>query len=112
MMNIDISVIIPVYAVEDYIEECLRSVMSQSIKNIEIIVINDHSPDKSQKIINRLKKEDERIRVIILKTNIGLGFVRNIGIDAARGRYVWFLDSDDFMENGNTGDTVYIDSLY
>ena len=92
-----VSVIIPVHAVEPYIEACLRSVQDQSLIEIEIITINDASPDQSQAVIDRLAAEDPRIRPVVLERNVGQGFARNIGLEMARGDYVWFLDSDDFM---------------
>jgi capsular polysaccharide export protein len=92
-----VSVIIPVHGVEAYIEECLRSVQTQTLREIEIITVNDASPDASQEIIDRLAARDPRIRPIVLRQNVGQGFARNKGLDEARGEYVWFLDSDDFL---------------
>ncbi|MEM6624977.1 MAG: glycosyltransferase [Pseudomonadota bacterium] len=92
-----VSVIIPVYGVEDYIEECLRSIQQQTLEDIEIITVNDCSPDLSQSVIDRLAAEDPRIRSIVLERNVGQGFARNIGLEAAKGDYIWFLDSDDYM---------------
>lgn len=94
-----VSVIIPVHGVERYIEECITSVQRQTLREIEIIPINDCSPDNSQQIIDRLAAEDLRIKPIILKENIGQGFARNKGIDAARGDFLWFIDGDDWMPN-------------
>lgn len=92
-----VSVIIPVYGVEKYVEECIASVQRQTLREIEIIPINDASPDGSQAIIDRLAAEDPRIRPIILSENIGQGFARNRGLEAARGEYIWFIDSDDWL---------------
>lgn len=92
-----VSVIIPVYGVEKYVEECIASVLRQTLRDIEIIPINDASPDGSQAIIDRLATTDPRIRPIVLSQNIGQGFARNRGLDTARGDYVWFLDSDDWL---------------
>lgn len=92
-----VSVIIPVHGVEPYIEACLRSVMAQTLAEIEIITVNDRSPDQSQAVIDLLAAEDARIRPIVLERNLGQGFARNIGLEEARGDYVWFLDADDFM---------------
>ena len=102
-----VSVIVPVYDVEAYIEPCLRSVQAQSLSDIEIITINDRSPDQSQAVIDRLAAEDPRIRPIVLEKNIGQGFARNIGLEAARGAFVWFLDSDDFMPSPDHLRQVY-----
>ena len=79
------SVIIPVYGVEAYIEECIASIQSQTLRNIEIIPVNDCSPDDSQDIIDQLAADDPRIRPIVLRQNVGQGFARNRAIDAARG---------------------------
>jgi glycosyltransferase involved in cell wall biosynthesis len=92
-----ISVIIPVYNVEDYLEGCLRSVMTQSLSEIEIICVNDGSPDDCQMILERLAAEDSRIR-IISKENGGLSSARNAGLRAATGEYIHFLDSDDHIQ--------------
>jgi glycosyltransferase involved in cell wall biosynthesis len=94
-----VSVIIPVHGVEKYIEECIRSVQRQSLREIEIIPVNDVSPDGSQAIIDRLAREDARIRPIVLDKNVGQGFARNKALDVARGDYVWFIDADDYMPN-------------
>lgn len=92
-----VSVVIPVHGTERYIEECISSVQRQSLRNIEIIPVNDASPDNSQAIIDRLASADARIHPIILSENVGQGFARNRGIDAARGEYLWFLDADDWL---------------
>ena len=89
-----ISVIIPVYNVEEYIEKCICSLIAQTIKEIEFLVINDGSTDNS---INLIKSfQDSRIR-IINQENLGLSEARNTGIKKARGRYVLFLDGDDYL---------------
>ncbi|WP_380054334.1 glycosyltransferase [Falsihalocynthiibacter sp. SS001] len=94
-----VSIIIPVYGVEDFIEECIASVQRQTLENIEIIPVNDCSPDGSQIIIDRLAAEDPRIKPLVLGKNIQLGMVRNRGIEAASGEYVWLLDGDDWLSN-------------
>ncbi|WP_371808332.1 glycosyltransferase [Ruegeria sp. HKCCD7251] len=94
-----VSVIIPVHGVEAYIEQCISSVQNQTLREIEIIPVNDCSPDSSQDIIDRLATEDERIRPIVLEKNVGQGFARNKAIEAARGEYIWFLDGDDWLED-------------
>ena len=92
-----VSVLIPVYNVESYLERCLDSILSQTLKNIEVICVNDGSTDNSLAILEKYKEKDKRI-VIISKENGGLPSARNAGIDAARGKYVGFVDSDDFIE--------------
>lgn len=95
-MNIDLSIIVPVYNVEDYIEECISSLLRIPIKNKEIIVINDGSTDSS--IDKVLKINSEHIKVINQK-NGGLSKARNTGIKNANGDYILFIDSDDFVIN-------------
>ncbi|MGH1369855.1 MAG: glycosyltransferase [Maritimibacter sp.] len=96
-----VSVIIPVHGVEKYIEQCIASVQNQTLREIEIIPVNDVSPDGSQAIIDRLAAEDPRIRPIILKENVKQGMARNIGLEAARGEYVWLLDGDDWFSHND-----------
>lgn len=93
-----ISVIIPVYKVEKYLHKCVSSVMSQSYKNLEIILIDDGSPDNCPKLCDDFALMDSRIKVIH-KTNGGLSSARNAGLDIATGDYIAFVDSDDWVEN-------------
>ena len=94
-----VSVIIPVYNVSDYLERCLESIINQSLRDIEIIIINDDSPDQlDDKICLKYSKMDRRIKYIKLEHNVGLGGVRNLGTDTAIGQYQWHIDSDDFIE--------------
>lgn len=95
--GIKVSVIIPVYNVEKYVRDSVRSIMNQSLKDIEIIIVNDGSSDKSFEIISELAEEDGRIQ-IISNPNQGLSIARNIGLYRAVGKYVYFFDSDDFLE--------------
>ncbi len=90
-----VSVIIPVYKVEKYLEKCVRSVMTQRFGNLEIILVDDGSPDRCGAICDALASEDSRIRVIHQK-NRGLSGARNAGIGPARGEFLCFLDSDDY----------------
>lgn len=92
--EIDISVIIPVYNTDKYLDKCLQSVVNQTFKNIEIIIIDDNSKDKSSVIIEKYKKQDHRIRSFNAK-NIGAGRCRNIGIKNSKANYITFVDSDD-----------------
>lgn len=91
-----ISFIIPMYNVEEYIEECIYSILFQSINDFEIIIINDGSTDNSLKKVELIK--DNRIKVITQK-NKGLSAARNVGIKVAKGEYIAFVDSDDFILN-------------
>lgn len=92
-----VSILIPVYNVEDYLEKCLDSVISQTLNNIEIICVDDGSTDGSARILKKYKKKDKRIK-IITKENGGLPSARNAGLEVARGKYIGFVDSDDFIE--------------
>lgn len=95
--NVQISVIIPVYKVENYLERCVRSVLSQSMRAIEIILVDDGSPDNCPILCDSFAKEDKRIRVIH-KLNGGLSSARNAGLQIAKGQYILFVDSDDWIE--------------
>ena len=92
-----VSVVVPIYNVELYLKECLDSILSQSLKSIEIICINDGSTDESLDIVNSYAKDDARI-IVIDRRNKGLGATRNEGLNMARGEYVFFMDSDDKLE--------------
>lgn len=95
--NILLSVVIPLYKAEPYIERCLQSVLQQSYRNLEIVVVNDGSPDRSAEIVRTYQKEDARIKLID-KKNEGAAIARNTGISACTGEYIHFLDSDDYVE--------------
>lgn len=97
MSKPQISVIIPVYNVEKYLERCVKSVTEQTFTDLEIILVDDGSTDGSKDICDRLAKEDARIRVIH-KENSGVSVARNTGIASAKGEYICFIDSDDFIE--------------
>lgn len=91
-----ISVIIPVYNVEKYLEACVQSVLTQEYKETEVILVDDGSTDNSGAICDRLQKENPEI-IVIHKQNAGLGLARNTGLEAATGEFVTFLDSDDIL---------------
>lgn len=93
-----ISVVIPVYNVEWYLEECLNSVVKQTYKNLEILCVDDCTQDNSVNIIKRFMEKDSRIKLICHRENLGLGGARNTGIRAASGKYIVFVDSDDVLE--------------
>lgn len=92
-----ISVIIPVYKVEDYLDECVASVASQTYKNLEIILVDDGSPDHCPRMCDAWAEKDSRIRVIH-KANGGLSDARNAGLEIASGDYIAFVDSDDYIQ--------------
>lgn len=96
-MEILVSAIIPVYNSEKYIKKCIDSLIKQTLKNIEIILINDGSSDDSLRILRQYEKGDERIVVIDQKNN-GPSSARNKGIDIAKGEYISFIDSDDWVD--------------
>ncbi|MBR5112832.1 MAG: glycosyltransferase family 2 protein [Clostridia bacterium] len=97
MSNKKISVIVPIYNVEQYIIECLDSIVNQSYKKLEIILVDDGSPDNCGKICDEYAKKDSRIKVIH-QENGGLSAARNAGLDVATGEYIGFVDSDDYIE--------------
>ena len=95
---VKVSVIIPVYNVEDYLKECLDSVLSQTLKDIEVICVDDCSTDDSLKILQEYANKDDRIKIIKNEKNSGQGFSRNEGIKKATGEYIGFVDSDDWVD--------------
>ncbi|WP_285815958.1 glycosyltransferase family 2 protein [Thomasclavelia cocleata] len=100
-----ISIIIPVYNVEKYLNRCVASVINQTYSNLEIILVDDGSTDSSYDLCKKLKKEDSRI-VVIHKENGGLSEARNTGISVSTGNYIFFLDSDDYIKE-NTIEVLY-----
>ncbi len=95
--DIKVSIILPVYNVENYLRQCLDSVINQTLKEIEIICVNDGSTDDSPLILDEYAKKDNRIR-IINKKNAGLGAARNTGMEYVKGEYIGFIDSDDYVD--------------
>lgn len=93
-----VSVIVPVYNVEDYLDKCLNSLVNQTLKNIEIIVVNDGSPDNSQAIIDKYTAQYPDFVKGYIKENGGLSDARNYGLQFATGEYIGFVDSDDYVE--------------
>jgi teichuronic acid biosynthesis glycosyltransferase TuaG len=100
-----VSVIIPVYNAEKYIEQTIHSVLNQTFQDFEIIVLNDGSKDSSGQIIRRLQQEDKRI-TYIPKSNSGVSDTRNMGISKASGKYLAFLDADDLWKPDNLGEKI------
>lgn len=103
-MEDKVSIIVPIYNMENYLEECIESIIEQSYKNIEIILINDGSTDKSEDICRKYQIKDYRIKVISSKNN-GVSSARNLGIEASTGKYISFIDPDD------TVDKKYIEEM-
>ena len=104
-MDCKISIIVPVYKVERYLENCIESIINQTFKDFELILVDDGSPDRCGLICDNYAKKDERIKVIH-KKNEGLSAARNSGIQIAKGEYIAFVDSDDCI-NKNMYETLY-----
>ena len=100
MDNSLVSIIIPIYNVEQYLDRCIKSVINQTYKNIEIILVDDGSTDKCPEICDQYAQKDNRI-VVIHKENGGLSSARNAGMKVLKGEYMLFVDSDDWIK-GNT----------
>ena len=100
-----ISIIVPIYNVEKYLEKCIKSILSQTYKNLEIILVDDGSPDKCGMICDKYKEIDDRI-IVIHQENKGLSGARNTGLKNANGKYVCFIDSDDYI-NEHMIETLY-----
>ena len=92
-----ISIIVPAYNCEDCLERCITSLSRQTYENIEIIIVNDGSTDKTSEVCTSLKASDSRIRTM-QKANGGTSSARNVGIECAKGSYLGFVDSDDYVE--------------
>jgi len=95
-MNVKVSVIIPVYRVEKYLDRCVKSIVNQTYRNLEIILVDDGSPDNCPQICDEWSSRDERIRTVH-RDNGGLSCARNTGLSTATGDYVTFADSDDWI---------------
>lgn len=108
-MNKLVSIIIPVYNTEEYLEKCLDSAINQTFKDIEIIIINDGSIDNSYEICQKYKRIDPRIR-LFTQENRGQGFARNFGIMQSKSDFIYFLDSDDYIEY-NTIEQLYNEAI-
>ena len=105
MNNPKVSIIVPIYNVEKYLDRCISSLINQTLKDIEIILVDDGSPDNCPKMCDEYAKKDYRIKVIH-KKNAGLGYARNSGLEIAYGEYIAFVDSDDYV------DTRMYETLY
>ncbi len=110
-MKIKVSIIIPAYNVENYIERCLNSARTQTLKEIEIIVVNDGSTDGSTQIIEKISKIDNRV-LVIYKENGGVSSARNAGLKVAQGEYIQYLDGDDWLEKDGCEVAYYFAMKY
>ena len=95
-----ISIIVPVYNMEEYLHECVDSILSQTFKDYEIVLVDDGSVDTSPALCDQLAKEHSNIKVVH-KPNGGLGSARNAGVSNAAGDYIFFVDADDFLNDAN-----------
>lgn len=95
---VKVSIIVPIYNVEQYLEKCLQSLVNQTLEDIEIILVNDASPDHSDVIMKKYAKQYSNIATIFLKENLCLGGARNKGVEQASGEYITFVDSDDYLD--------------
>ena len=108
IMNVfKVSIVIPIYNAEKYLRQCLDSLVSQTLKEIEIICVDDGSTDNSKNIIIDFIKKDGRIKYISMDNNLGSGLARNKGIKSAKGEYLSFVDSDDHVLNENVYEEIY-----
>ena len=96
-----ISVVLPVSGVEEYLAGCLDSVLGQPVAGVEVIAVDDASPDRCGEILDARAREDTRLRVIHLTESVGPGPARNLGLAQATGEYVWFVDPDDLLTTGS-----------
>ena len=91
-----VSIITPVYNCEEFLEECIKSILNQTFNNWELILVDDYSTDSSRKIINKYVSLDLRINAFYFNKNVGAGIARNKGIEISNKRFIAFLDSDDY----------------
>ena len=105
-MNYKVSIIVPVYNVEKYIHKCIVSILSQTYKNLEIILVDDGSPDNCGKICDEYASNDNRI-IVIHQKNGGLSAARNAGLNISTGNFIVFVDSDDYLENSAIEDCIH-----
>lgn len=99
-MEVKISIVIPVYNTEKYLERCLNSVINQEIQELQIICVDDNSTDESRTILRRYASIDNRIEIFYNKRNRGSGYTKNLGLSKCKGKYILFLDSDDWIKQG------------
>lgn len=105
-----VSIIVPVYNVEKYLKRCLDSLVNQTLKNIEILIVNDGSPDNSQKIIDKYVEKYPNLIKSFIKKNGGQGSARNFAIKKAKGQYIMYVDSDDFIDK-MMAETLYNEAI-
>lgn len=97
LMGKKVSIVLPIYNVEKYLNRCIKSILNQTYSDLEVILVDDGSPDGCPRLCDEWSKKDKRIKVVH-KKNAGLGMARNTGIDMATGDFICFFDSDDFID--------------
>ncbi len=107
MNNPKVSVIVPVYNTEKYLDECINSILYQTLKAIEIIFVDNNSSDNSAELIEKYMQLDKRVKLVKLNSNYGAGEARNVALRLARGEFVSFMDSDDCYYSNNVLETFY-----
>jgi len=110
-LNPKVSIVIPFYNVEEFIEDCIKSVLKQDYENIEVIFVDDDSPDNARKIVQKYAANDDRIKIVVHEQNQGLGPARNTGVEHSTGAYLLFLDSDDYFATTHAVSTLVQESL-
>lgn len=105
-MNHKVSIIVPVYNVEKYIHKCIDSILAQTYRNLEIILVDDGSPDNCGKICDEYASNDNRI-IVIHQKNGGLSAARNAGLNKSTGNFIVFVDSDDYLEISAIEDCIH-----
>ena len=98
VMSAIISIIVPIYNVDNYLEKCIDSILNQALEEFELVLVNDGSTDNSGAICDKYSNKDERVKVIH-KKNGGVSSARNVGIKNANGDYIGFVDPDDYVDN-------------
>lgn len=109
-MSVKISIIIPIYYMEKYLAECLNSVFAQSLKEIEVVYIDDGSTDKTLEILYNYLSLHKNM-IIVYQERQGAGIARNKGIEIAQGEYIAFMDSDDFYPNNSVLEKLYFNAV-
>lgn len=107
----DVSIIMPVYNKEKYLDKSIKSILNQTYKNFELIIVNDGSTDNSSRICHKFEQEDSRIKVIDIENN-GVSNARNIGIKNSSGQYIQFIDGDDYIDKSMLEDLVNLSEKY
>ena len=102
-----VTVVVPVYNAERHLEKCVDSILNQTYRNLEVLLIDDESTDQSGRLCEKFQKADSRVKVIH-KKNGGAGSARNAGIDLAKGKYLLFVDSDDYLDEKLIRKAVYL----